>query len=464
MSRVANGLPLFYFDPEIRGPISPDYVRVLPLESEGYSGFFMVGFFRNPTHRPAGRFFLVSQTEPTGRVDPEINGKGTSVHDILTRSAKGGAMARPLPSIWESMQAKGYHRRDFLKFCNLAMVAAGLKASGLDSVIHALETQPRPPVIWLHFQECTCCSESFIRSSHPIVADILFDFLSLDYTETLQAAAGFQAEQCMADTIRNYPGQYILLVEGSVPVKDGGVYCTIAGRTAQDILEETAEHAAAIIAWGSCASNGCIQSASPNPTRATPIHKLVRQPVINVPGCPPIGDVMSAVVTHILVTQHPPELDNQGRPREFYSRRVHDTCYRRAYYDAGLFVESWDDERARKGYCLYKMGCRGPVTYNACSVTRWNEGTSYPIQSGHGCIGCSENKFWDNGPFYQHLASFPGFGIESTADTIGTVVAIGAAAGVAAHAVSTNIRKRKLIKSRVTHSVKDEGTSEGGES
>jgi hydrogenase small subunit len=361
------------------------------------------------------------------------------------------------------MQAKGYSRRDFIKFCNFAVACAGLQAVGIGTVIRAFEKKPRPPLVWLHFQECTCCSESFIRSSHPIVADVLFDYVSLDYTETLQAAAGHAAEKCMEDTVRNHQGEYVLLVEGSVPTKDNGVYCTIGGRTAQAILEETAAGAAAIIAWGSCASNGCIQSANPNPTRATPIHKIVRKPVINVPGCPPIGDVMMAVVTHILVTGHPPELDSQGRPREFYGRRVHDTCYRRAYYDAGLFVESWDDEAARKGYCLYKMGCRGPVTYNACSVTRWNEATSYPIQSGHGCIGCSENGFWDNGPFYQHLASFPGFGIETTADTIGTVVGVGAAVGVAAHAITTNIRKRKLISRHVEESVSEADEEKGGE-
>jgi len=301
-------------------------------------------------------------------------------------------------------------------------------------------------VVWLHFQECTCCSESFIRSSHPIVADIVLDLISLDYTQTLQAAAGAQAEQCLQDTMKKYPGQYILLVEGAVPLADDGIYCTIAGRSAKAILEEAAAGAAAVIAWGSCASNGCIQAASPNPTGATPIHKILGKPVINVPGCPPIADVMTGVIAHILVMGHPPELDSQGRPKEFYSRRVHDTCYRRPYYDAGLFVEEWDDEKARKGFCLYKMGCRGPVTYNACSVTRWNGNLSYPIQSGHGCIGCSEANFWDNGPFYRHLAAFPGFGIETTADTIGTVVGVAAAAGVAAHAVSTNIRKRKLIK------------------
>ena len=354
-------------------------------------------------------------------------------------------MGRSPSTIWESMQAKGYDRREFLRFCSFAAAIAGIEASAFSKVVHALETQPRPPVVWLHFQECTCCSESFIRSSHPLVADVLLDSISLDYTETLQAAAGHQAEKSLQDTIKNAAGKYILLVEGSIPTNDGGIYCTIAGRTADDILQEAAKDAAAVIAWGSCASHGCIQSAKPNPTGATPVHKLVSKPVINVPGCPPIADVMTGVVTHLLVLGSAPELDGLGRPKEFYSRRVHDTCYRRPYYDAGLFVESFDDEKARKGYCLYKMGCRGPVTYNACSVTKWNGATSYPIQSGHGCIGCSEAGFWDNGPFYQHLASFPGFGIESTADTVGTIVGIAALGGVAAHAISTNLRKNRLM-------------------
>lgn len=357
------------------------------------------------------------------------------------------------PSLWETMESKGYSRRDFLRFCGIAAAAAGIDASLVSSVVEAFENKPRPPVVWLHFQECTCCSESFIRSSHPIVADVVLDQLSLDYTETLQAAAGHQAEKSLHDTITKYPGEYILLVEGSVPMKDDGVYCTIGGRTAEDILQETAKDAAAIIAWGSCASNGCIQSARPNPTKATPIHKVIDRPVVNVPGCPPIAEVMTGVVTHILVYGKLPDLDSQGRPREFYARRVHDTCYRRAFYDAGLFVESWDDDKARAGFCLYKMGCRGPVTYNACSVTRWNDGTSYPIQSGHGCIGCSENGFWDNGPFYQHLASFPGFGIETTADKIGTAVGIAALAGVAGHAIVTNIRKKGLIDEHKEESV-----------
>ena len=150
-----------------------------------------------------------------------------------------------------------------------------------------------------------------------------------------------------------------MLVEGAVPTGEDGVYCMIGGKTAESILQTVAKDAAAVVAWGSCASNGCVQAAKPNPTGATPIHKLVDKPVINVPGCPPIADVMMGVVTHLLVLGQVPALDSQGRPKEFYGRRVHDTCYRRPNYDAGLFVESWDDENARKGYCLYKMGCRG---------------------------------------------------------------------------------------------------------
>jgi len=361
-------------------------------------------------------------------------------------------MEKNIPTIRRAMEAKGYSRRDFLLFCGLATAAAGLEFSGLAQVVEAFETKQRPPVVWLHFQECTCCSESFIRSTHPIVADVIFDTLSLDYTETLLAAAGTQAEKCRDDTIKNNQGKYILLVEGSIPLGNEG-FCMIGGKSAQQILKEAASGAAAIIAWGNCASNGCVQAAKPNPTTATPIHKIVNKPVINVPGCPPIAEVMTGIVTHVLLFGKIPELDSMGRPKEFYGRRVHDTCYRRPYYDAGLFVEAWDDEAARKGYCLYKMGCKGPTTYNACSVTKWNGNLSYPIQSGHGCLGCSEAGFWDNGPFYTQIENFPGFGVESTADTIGKVATVATLGGVAAHAVFSGIRKRQLIEENKDESV-----------
>jgi len=361
-------------------------------------------------------------------------------------------MARPL-TIWEQAEMQGYSRRDFLQFCTWLAAYAGIESAGVGQVVHALQTRARLPVVWFHFQECTCCSESFIRSSHPIVSDIILDKISLDYTETLQAAAGHQAEAALHATMEAHHGEYLMLVEGSVPTGAGGAYCCIGGRSALDILREAAGGAKAIVAWGSCASNGCIQAARPNPTEATPVHKLISgKPIIKVPGCPPIGEVMAATIVHLLAFDRIPQLDGLGRPKAFYSRRVHDTCYRRPNYDAGLFVESFDDENAKRGFCLYKMGCRGPVTYNACGVTRWNNGVSFPIQSGHGCIGCSEANFWDNGPFYQHLPSFPGFGVETTADTVGAVAGAVTAAGIAAHVVSTNIRKRKSIKEQIEQS------------
>jgi len=353
-------------------------------------------------------------------------------------------------SLYEEAISKGYSRRDFMKFCTTIAAFMGLETSGIAQVVKALETKSRPAVIWMHFQECTCCSESFLRSNHPLVADLLLDKLSLNYTETLQAASGHMAEKSLEETLQNHKGEYILLVEGSVPVGDMAACCCIGGKSAEQIIQEVAEGAKAIVAWGSCASNGCVQAAKPNPTHATPIHKILKNhTIIKVPGCPPIGEVMAGVIVHLLTFDRIPELDRVGRPKAFYSRRVHDTCYRRPNYDAGLFVESFDDPNAKKGYCLYKVGCRGPVTYNACGVMRWNGGTSFPIQSGHGCIGCSEANYWDNGPFYSHLASFPGFGIESNADTVGKVAVGVTAAGLAAHAISTNIRKRKLINKTV---------------
>jgi hydrogenase small subunit len=261
------------------------------------------------------------------------------------------------------------------------------------------------------------------------------------------AASGFQAEEAMKNTMTKYKGEYILCVEGSVPTGADGVYCMIGGKTSLQILEEAAAGAKAVIAWGSCASNGCVQSAKPNPTNATPIHKLLKGniPLIKVPGCPPIGEVMAGVIVHLVTFGKIPELDRIGRPKAFYSKRVHDSCYRRPYYDAGLYVESFDDENAKKGYCLYKVGCKGPSTYNACGVMKWNNGTSYPIQSGHPCIGCSEENFWDNGRLYERGSAFSGFGIEANADTLGKVALGATGAAIAVHAIATNVRKHKLI-------------------
>ncbi len=368
------------------------------------------------------------------------------------------------PTTYELLQRHGVSRRSFLEFCASAAAVMGLDYSEVERVVQALETKPRIPVLWLHGLECTCCSESFLRSSHPIAQDLILNMISLDYDETLQAAAGDQAEQIRRDMIANHPGEYVVAVEGNVPTKDGGVYCTIAGETFQHILEETAEHARFVIAWGSCATNGCVQAAKPNPTGAVPIHKIIKnKPIVKVPGCPPIAEVMTGVLTHVLTFDRLPELDRIGRPKAFYGQRLHDKCYRRSFFDAGQFVEHWDDEGAKKGWCLYKMGCRGPTTYNSCSTVMWNGGVSWPIGSGHGCIGCSEENFWDNGPFYSRTADVPVPGINSTPEKIGMVAAAAAAAGAAAHLGTLMIKRARGSKAAEGDGSAASAGDEGGQ-
>ncbi|MGL5786707.1 MAG: hydrogenase small subunit [Bacteroidales bacterium] len=357
-------------------------------------------------------------------------------------------MKKEKKTVYEELMDKGYSRRQFLKFCGLMGGMLGLQGSGVAQIVEAFETKPRVPVLWYHFQECTCCSESFIRASHPVIEEILFDLIALEYDDTLMAAAGKQAEELRTEAIKNNFGEYILLVEGAVPLGNSG-FCTLAGQSAKQVFDEGVKGAKAIIAWGNCASSGCIQAAHPNPTQATPVHKLnPGKPVINVQGCPPIADVMAGIITYYTTFGKIPELDNQGRPKVFYGRRIHDTCYRRPCYDAGLFVESWDDENAKHGYCLYKMGCKGPNTYNSCAIIKWNNNVSYPIQSGHGCIGCAEAGFWDREPMYEPLQSITGIGIEATATQIGIGLGAVALGGVAVHAAVTNFRKHSLIKNR----------------
>jgi hydrogenase small subunit len=256
---------------------------------------------------------------------------------------------------------------------------------------------------------------------HPLAKDAVLSMISLDYDDTIMAAAGHQAEAILEEVMKKYKGNYILAVEGNPPLNEDGMYC-IDRRQAlpRDPEAPRPRTAKAMIAWGACASWGCVQAAKPNPTQRHAGDKVIHdKPIIKVPGCPPIAEVMTGVVTYMLTFDRIPELDRQGRPKMFYGQRIHDKCYRRPHFDAGQFAEAWDDEGSRKGYCLYKMGCKGPTTYNACSTVRWNGGVSFPIQSGHGCIGCSEDGFWDKGGFYDRVTDIKQFGVESNADKVG---------------------------------------------
>ena len=338
-------------------------------------------------------------------------------------------------TVADALRANGVSRRSFLKFCAATASLMALPPTAATAIASALEAAKRPSVIWLSFQECTGCTESLTRSHAPSIEGLIFDAISLDYHHTLQAASGHGAEDARLEAMKENHGKYLVVVDGSIPLKDNGIYSTIAGMTNLEMLKETAEGAAAIVAVGSCAAFGGLPNANPNPTGAVAVSDIIKdKPIINVPGCPPIPVVMSGVLAQFL-TFGMPELDHLGRPTAFYGQNIHDRCYRRPFYERGQFAESFDDEGAKKGWCLYRVGCKGPTTYNACATIKWNNGTSFPIESGHGCIGCSEPRFWDAGGFYQPLAT----GDWGNKETLATA----AAAGIALGAGSAILAKSK---------------------
>ncbi len=322
--------------------------------------------------------------------------------EFLQRAGPGASS----PTLGEMLRARGISRRALLRY---AIALGGLMAlppTAVAALAEGLAAARRQSIIWLSFQECTGCTESFTRSFSPTLESLIFDLISLDYHHTLQAASGVAAEQARRAAMAENKGKYVVVVDGAVPVADGGVYSTIAGVSNLDMLRETVGDCAAVVAVGTCAAFGGIPKASPNPTGAVAISELVTdKPVINIPGCPPIAEAMTGTLAYLVSFGAPPELDGNGRPKAFYGETIHDRCYRRPFYERGLFADAFDDEGARAGYCLYKVGCKGPITYNSCATLKWNGGVSFPIQSGHGCLGCSEPDFWDRGDFYAPLSA-----------------------------------------------------------
>jgi hydrogenase small subunit len=345
-------------------------------------------------------------------------------------------------TIGEAMLAQGISRRSLLKYTGYLASILALPPMASRAMADALASAKRQSVIWLSFQECTGCTESLTRSFNPTIEDMIFNLISLDYQETLMAASGFAAEAAMQAAREENKGKYVLVVDGSVSTAAGGVYSTNAGKSNLDTLKELAADAAAVLSVGTCAAFGGIPMAAPNPTGAVPVTDIVTdKPVINISGCPPIPEAIAGTIAYIITFGGLPELDHLNRPKAFFGDSIHDRCYRRPFYDKGQFAKSFDDEGARNGWCLYEVGCKGPVTYNACATLKWNGGVSFPIQSGHGCIGCSEPGFWDRGGFYKPLSA----SVMGNSSIIGAAAVAGVAAGAASAALARKRRKESMV-------------------
>jgi len=332
-------------------------------------------------------------------------------------------------------------RRDFLKYCS--WIAAAISVPGITGaeVADALEQAMtrRPTVVYTSFQACTGCAIQLLQTREPGLANLILKQISLEYQDNVMAAAGRAAEEQLEIATS---GEFYWVAEGSIPT-DPPEALLIAGRTAGEIAEELYGKAAATIAFGSCATYGNIQASNPNPTGAMGIAEYlateggVDDPVvINMSRCPGHGEDLVTVLSYVLVTGELPELDSVGRPTFLYGRTIHDTCERRGQFDAGVFAEAFGDAGWNTGACLYKVGCKGPVTYAPCGISRWNGNVSWCVHNAP-CQGCAEPDFWDeHTPFYEQV---PGVRVpvigNVTAEKIGIGLGIATAVGLGAHAI-----------------------------
>jgi len=282
----------------------------------------------------------------------------------------------------------------------ISMVTANMQLHpNFEQVVDgALCNLNKVPIIWLELADCSGNSEAFIKSTNPAIEDLIFDYISLDYHELIMSASGDQSENILEDIIENQKGEYVLIVEGAIPLAMDGKYLRIGpkGETGIELLQKCAKDAALVLAVGSCALDGGIVAAEPNPTGAVGVSEaLKRDDIINLPGCPTNPTNIVGTLLSYVMFEELPALDKFNRPLWAYEGRVHDNCERRGHYELGEFVQEWGDEGAKKGYCLFEMGCKGPYTNVNCPTMKFNSGTSWPVQAGHGCMGCVEIGFVD---------------------------------------------------------------------
>jgi hydrogenase small subunit len=175
--------------------------------------------------------------------------------------------------LYDALLHRGVSRRTFLKFTTAMAAALALPASFAPRIAAAVATAPRIPVIWLRGQDCAGETEAFLRSADPSTSQLLLDLLSVEYHETLMAAAGASADAARIATMEKYPNGYFAVVEGGIPTADGGAYCLIGGRPFMDVVREVCGGALVTIAVGGAPST----AGSPERRADPPVRSASRR-------------------------------------------------------------------------------------------------------------------------------------------------------------------------------------------
>ena len=314
-------------------------------------------------------------------------------------------------------------RRDFLKLVVEGAILGNfyqLISPPLAQAVAAGEIN-KLPVVMIETSTCTGDTISLLNIWTPTFSDVLTNITDWRYDWTMMQAQGDVVNEVLLETYEKMPNEYIMIVQGSIIQRDNGHYNHVAyenGKlvTGLEIVRRIGLKAKYVVAIGSCATFGGPAAGYPNPTQSTGVQNILpERRVINVSGCPAHPDWTMGTLLHLALYGEP-ELDKFGRPKLFYGETIHNRCPRRADYDKGIFATEIGQKE-----CLYRVGCKGPVSYADCPIRRWNDRINWPVGCNTPCIGCTEPGYPDlMSPFDAHLPdiSFPG-GTKVATDAIG---------------------------------------------
>lgn len=257
-------------------------------------------------------------------------------------------------------------------------------------------------LVWLELTGCSGNIISLLDGSNPGFQYLITDMVNLVYDNSLMVPEGEQAVKKMINVMGT---DYILAVEGAVATANNGLYNIIGiwngePLTALSAIKMLGSRASHVIAVGACATHGGVSAAVPNPSASVSVQSVLKRKVIKLPGCPCHPDWFLGTLAHILLYGEP-ELDNMDRPLLFYSMLIHDRCPRRSFFDRGIFAEKPGEKT-----CMFKLGCRGPVTRIDCPIRKWNQYVNWPIGDDTPCIGCAQFGFPDKmEPFISYTTT-----------------------------------------------------------